>query len=267
VADDEHTFFFAVPAVHLPVAVATTMPTSSSAPLTSAPPASASNANSASNSPSPGGSVPNSAATASTLSIPQSAPAGGITMLTPAQTATSYYKLAPSQPITFGWNFTYLFTTPTHLTVSAVCDNGNTYPVGPTDGVIPGTATSVVWDAYAWNEANPGTPLAQATYTLNVWDDRGRTAVRAPGLFSPNSALHFALYSPQAYTPLASGASPFLSCRTSRCTYVFSPGWQCSGCNSGALARATAHPGFAALIMTLVVCLLSGYGLLRRTAH
>ena len=79
--------------------------------------------------------------------IPQSAPAGGVTITQPPQTATSYFKIAPSQPIciTFGWNMTSVIATPTHLTVSAVCDNGNTYAVGPTDGIIPGTATQVVY--------------------------------------------------------------------------------------------------------------------------
>jgi hypothetical protein len=36
------------------------------------------------------------------------------------------------------------------------------------------------------------------------------------------------------------------------------------GCKSGALARYTAHPAFSALIATLIVCLATGYGMLRR---
>lgn len=104
---------------------------------------------------------------------------------------------------------TSVLATPTHLTVSAVCDNGNTYPVGPTDGIIPGTATSVVWDVYSYQQAHPNTPLAQATYTLNIWDERGPGAARRAGYLQPNSALQFALYTPQAYTPLASGAFAF----------------------------------------------------------
>jgi hypothetical protein len=204
-ASVDRTFLFTVAHAELAVPALATdaMPSSSGNSQT---PSGSTPAPSASNVPSPGGSA---GSASSTLSIPQSAPAGGLTILTPAQTATSYFKLAPSQPITFGWNFTYLLSTPTHLTVSAICENGNTYPVGPSDGVIPGTATSVVWDAWAWDQANPGTPLAQAKYTLNVWDERGPAATRGAGLFSPNSALQFALYSPQAYTPLSSGAPPF----------------------------------------------------------
>jgi hypothetical protein len=148
-----------------------------------------------------------SSVNASTSSIPQTAAAGGLTITQPPQSATSFFKIAPSQFITFAWNFTSLLSTPTHLTVSAVCDNGNTYPVGPTNGVIPGTATSVVWDPWSYDQANPNTPLAQASYTLNIWDDRGPGAPREPGLFQENSALKFALYTPQPYTPIASGES------------------------------------------------------------
>ena len=94
---------------------------------------------------------------------------------------------------------------PASLTVSAVCENGVTFPVGPTNGVIPGTDTSVVWDVYSFVQANPQSPLPQSTYTLEIFDERGMGAARSPGLLSPNSNLRFALYSPVPYTPLASG--------------------------------------------------------------
>lgn len=157
--------------------------------------------------PASAGSSPSrsTANSSSTLSIPQTAPAGGLTITQPPQTATSFYKIAPSQLITFGWNFTYVIATPTHLTVSAVCSNGNTYPVGPTNGIIPGTATQVVWDVYSYQQANPNMPLAQASCSLTIWDDRGPTATRRPGFLQANSALQFALYTPEAYTPLTSG--------------------------------------------------------------
>lgn len=150
---------------------------------------------------------PPASSSSSSLSIPQSAPAGGLTITQPPQTATSYFKIAPSNTITFAWNFTSLLSTPTHLTVSAICDNGNTYPVGPTDGIIPGDATSVTWDLWSYQQAHPSTPLAVASYTLNIWDDRGPGAARAPGLLQENTALKFAMYSPQPYTPLASKRS------------------------------------------------------------
>ena len=78
--------------------------------------------------------------------------------------------------------------------------------MGPTDGVIPGTATEVVWDIYSYQVNNPNKPLAQATYTLNVWDDRGPGSARRAGYLQPNSALQFALYTPQSYTAISDGA-------------------------------------------------------------
>ncbi|OSD07764.1 hypothetical protein PYCCODRAFT_1441656 [Trametes coccinea BRFM310] len=177
------------------------------------------------------------------IDIPETAPAGGLTITQPPQTATSYYKIAPSNTITFAWNFTDVLSTPTHLTVSAVCGNGNTYPVGPTDGVIAGDATSVTWDLWAYQTAHSNLPLAEETYVLHIWDDRGPGAAREPGLLSENSALKFALYSPQAYTPLES--------------------WTCTTCN-GAVSDYVAHPAFISLTITFVIMLLSGYSLIRQ---
>jgi hypothetical protein len=145
------------------------------------------------------------ASSSSFAPIPITAAAGGITITQPQQTATSFFKIAPGEMITFAWNFTSVIATPTSLTVSAVCDNGNTYPVGPTDGVIPGAATQVVWDLGAYQQANPNNPLAQASYTLNIWDDRGPGASIKPGFMQENSALRFAMYTPQSYTALADG--------------------------------------------------------------
>lgn len=147
-----------------------------------------------------------SASTTTRSKIPVTDPAGLLTITQPPQTATSFYKIAPSQLITFGWNFSYVQATPTHLTVLAGCDNGNTYPVGPTDGIIPGTATEVVWDIFSYQQNNPNTPLAPTTYTLSIWDDRGPNAGRAAGFLQANTGLKFALYSPEAYTGLADGA-------------------------------------------------------------
>src|SRR5262245_58772807 len=98
---------------------------------------------------------PSPSASNTTSAIPQTAAAACLTITQPPQTATSFFKIAQGQYITFAWNFTSLLSTPTHLTLSAVCENGNTYPVGPTDGIIPGTATSVVWDPYGYDQAHP----------------------------------------------------------------------------------------------------------------
>ncbi|KAF8508971.1 hypothetical protein JB92DRAFT_3120405 [Gautieria morchelliformis] len=186
-----------------------------------------------------------STATTSAIFIPITAPVGGVQFTQPPQTAAaSFYKIASSQLITFGWNLTSLFITPSQLTVSAFCSaNGNTYPVGPTDGVIPGTATQVVWGPYSYQTAHPQQPLIIASYTLQVMDAHGLTGIPAPGRFAANSEMTFALYKPQTYTPLAS--------------------WTCSGC-SGASLSAVAPPVVISLIVTFFAMLLGGWGVLRR---
>lgn len=56
-----------------------------------------------------------------------------------------------------------------------------------------------------WNQVAANVPLAQQTYSLTVWGDFGPDVPPEPGLLSPNNALKFALYTPQAYTALANG--------------------------------------------------------------
>ncbi|EPS93976.1 hypothetical protein FOMPIDRAFT_1055496 [Fomitopsis schrenkii] len=200
------------------------------------------------NSQASGSNTDSGGSSTTSIDVPATAPAGGLTITQPPQTATSYYKIAPSQNVTFGWNFTSLYITPASLTVSAVCENGNTYPVGPTDGVLPGTATEVVWDLWAYNQANPAHPLAVNSYTLEIWGDQGKDAVASAGQLMPNDNLRFALYSPASYTPLSS--------------------WTCAGCNvNGAIGDYVAHPAFVSLVVTFVVMLLSGYSLIRQALH
>lgn len=108
------------------------------------------------------------------------------------------------------------------MTVRAVGQNNNTYPVGPTDGVIPGDARSVVWDpctfqfvplayridarADAWNQDPVNVPLAAQSYQLQIWGDgTGPYHIPEPGRLHPNTALRFALYTPLTYTPISSG--------------------------------------------------------------
>ncbi|KAA1473081.1 hypothetical protein DENSPDRAFT_839500 [Dentipellis sp. KUC8613] len=219
---------------------------SSAAPTSSASGSASQSSSAGSQAPSASGSGSGSG---SQLNIPQTAPVGELSITQPVQTTIAFFKLAQSQPITFAWTFTDVLSTPASLTVSAVCENGVTYPVGPTDGVIPGTATSVVWDPYAFQQSNPNSPLAQATYTLNIFDERGPGAARAPGLLQANSALRFALYTPQAYTPIASG-------------------WQCSGCNvNGMISQYTAHPAFISIFATILIMFLSGIAVIRNGLH
>ncbi|KAJ7053309.1 hypothetical protein C8F01DRAFT_1167029 [Mycena amicta] len=187
---------------------------------------------------------PTSDTASNAISIAQTLPPGGATITQPPQTATSFFKIAPNQMITFGWNLTSVLQTPTSITISAVCANGNTYAVGPDEqGRVPGTATQVVWDVYSYQQAHPGTQLAQAEYTLHMFDERGPTATQRAGFMSPNTALTFALYTPQGYTPIASG-------------------WTCTGCNGAVATR----PALFGILITLLVMLVSGMRVFRTRA-
>lgn len=137
------------------------------------------------------------------VSIPADAPAGGIFWKEPATTTVSYYKLAPSYTVSLQWNLTSLYITPTSLTFSAYCSsNKNTYPIGPT--VIPGTQTELLWVPWDYQTGQGvQTPLVQGTYTLEVQDERGTTALGTAGMYQFNNAITFAVYTPQPYTPLA----------------------------------------------------------------
>lgn len=167
-------------------------------------------------------------------------------MTQPPQTGNpSFYKIAPSNTITFAWNYTSLSITPTSITVTAFCAaNGYNYPVGGAngDGVYPGSVTSINWDPYAYQNSPGALALAQETYTLRIQDERGANAVGTPGMLSAYSALKFALYKPGQATPLDQ--------------------WSCPDCN--AAMNLALHPGFISMVVTFTVMILSGYGLLRR---
>ncbi|KAJ3875783.1 hypothetical protein F5051DRAFT_333184 [Lentinula edodes] len=193
---------------------------------------------SASNSASQSGSSGSKSSSASTSSIPQSAPAGLLSMTQPPQASTSFFKIASGEVVTFAWSFSGVLATPTSLTVNAVGANSFTYSLTS----LPGTASSYIWTPYDYQQSHLATPLAQTTYSLQIFDDRGLGATTRPGYLSPNTALTFALYTPQPYTPLAS--------------------WDCTVC-SGSNSSFTAHPAYVALIATFLVMFLSGFGLLR----
>ncbi|GAW04004.1 hypothetical protein LENED_005766 [Lentinula edodes] len=154
-------------------------------------------------------------------------------MTQPPQASTSFFKIASGEVVTFAWSFSGVLATPTSLTVNAVGANSFTYSLTS----LPGTASSYIWTPYDYQQSHLATPLAQTTYTLEIFDERGLGATIRPGYLSPNTALTFALYTPQPYTPLA----------------------MCSGSNSSF----TAHPAYVALIATFLVMFLSGFGLLR----
>jgi hypothetical protein len=194
-----------------------------------------------------GGAGGNGTNSSTSVSIPMTAAAGGITMMEPAQTGSaSYYKIAPSETITFKWNMTDLYVQPSNLTVVASCSaNGNTYPVGPTDGaqnVFDGNTTEIHWVPYDWEQV-PGQPrFAAASYVLQIWDERGPGSARKGGYLTPYSGTKFGMYIPQAYVPLDQ--------------------WKCATCSSA--QRLIGEPFGLSIVTSLVVMIVSAYAVLRR---
>lgn len=153
----------------------------------------------------PSGANGNSVTSLTTSAIPSSAPAGGITITEPQQTAAqSYYKIAQGISVTFGWNFTSVLKYPTSLVVQAFCsENSNTYTLATS---LPGTATGFTWAPYDYDQsaALQGSPqLIAATYRLQIMDERGLNIGAQAGLFQPNTKVQFALYQPKPYQPIS----------------------------------------------------------------
>ncbi|TIA72721.1 hypothetical protein E3P77_00219 [Wallemia ichthyophaga] len=166
-----------------------------------------------------------------------SAPVGGLTFTEPPQTKTSYYKVAPDNAITFGWNLTSLYSTPDSLTFDAVhTDSDNTYTMGS----VGGGESTFEWDPYKYHTENNSPPLVYETYQLRVYDKNGPSAAPAPGTFMPNTNIRFALYKPQSYTPLDE--------------------WVCPNCSSAVRSLPLAS---VAWVVTLSLVLFSGYSVLR----
>jgi hypothetical protein len=146
-------------------------------------------------------------AASSSPAFPLTAQVGFLTLTRPPALSTSYYKIG-AQNITFGWNFSYLLQQPQLLTIKAICDDTrNTYPVGLVSGmddagVVPGTATEVVWDLKRYQEENQQLPLGEGNYRLTIWDERGESALPQPGLMRQFGGLRFGMYTPANYVPL-----------------------------------------------------------------
>ncbi|CRL23843.1 unnamed protein product [Penicillium camemberti] len=138
--------------------------------------------------------------TTSSISIDPAAAAGGVSMITPASSSTSYYKIG--EDVTFVWNYTSLSVTPSAVNVVASCSlNSMTYTLS--SNMTVKQTGSVVWDTGKY-QSSATIPLLTASYTLIVYDaskDIDDTA-SAGYLSSQNGGYVFGMYTPQPYTPL-----------------------------------------------------------------
>ena len=125
------------------------------------------------------------------VSVPQNAPDGGFSMITPAQTAPTYAKIGAA--VTFVWNYTSVLVPPPAVDVIASNSDG-VWTIASNMSV---KETSVVW-----NTSNEATPLPMESYTFVIYDsEAGVTAVPSPGHLSPYIGYQFAMYKPQEYVP------------------------------------------------------------------
>ncbi|PYI12011.1 hypothetical protein BO78DRAFT_357447 [Aspergillus sclerotiicarbonarius CBS 121057] len=135
----------------------------------------------------------------SSISINPAAGAGGISMLTPTEGATSYYRIGDY--VTLAWNYTSLTISPTAVNVVASCSlNSATYTIST--NMTMGPTGKVIWDTRKY-QANATVPLLTASYTLIVWDaSKALTETASAGYLSAASGYTFGMYSSQPYTPL-----------------------------------------------------------------
>ncbi|CAD6585683.1 MAG: hypothetical protein CYPHOPRED_003173, partial [Cyphobasidiales sp. Tagirdzhanova-0007] len=171
--------------------------------------------------------LPRQQSSSSSISIPQNAPDGGITIIEPAATAqATYYKIDSANYITFAWNFTEVLVQPSSLTLQAYCSqNSFTYPIGPTQG-LAGDTIQYAWSPADYEASSGATPLAEASYTLRIFRENGYAAAATPGYMRSYAGTVFALYRPQSYTGLADG-------------------WTCASC-SAAIHSTRIHPAVLA---------------------
>ena len=138
---------------------------------------------------------------------------GSIVMITPSAAAGSQlYKIGDY--ITWAWNYTNVQGTPTAVDVLVSCKS-QTSTITLTQNMTFTTPGAYTWDTHAYQTNHVEDPLMIETYTLIIHDsDSAVTAPAEAGYLAAFSGLSFVLYTPQAYTPLASG-------------------WVCATCSGG----------------------------------
>ncbi|KAA8902299.1 hypothetical protein TRICI_005901 [Trichomonascus ciferrii] len=141
--------------------------------------------------------------TSSSISIDPRDPPGGISLITPASTASTYIKIGDHA--TFSWKYTSLKVTPKHLDVVAVCSqNSQTVTITTKH---PAKDTELVWDT-SKAEKNSSINLLTSKYELKMYDSSSNasTTTQRPGYLTP-LAYTLGLYRPRSYSPEAGDSS------------------------------------------------------------
>ncbi|KAI9732616.1 MAG: hypothetical protein M1834_003952 [Cirrosporium novae-zelandiae] len=124
---------------------------------------------------------------------------GGVSLLTPASTTTTYFKIGDY--VTFVWNYTSLSVTPSGIDVMATCSiNSEMYTLTRNMSVDP--TGHFTWDTGKY-QSTATVPLLVETYTLVIMDAKlDISATASAGHLSVYDTWTFGMYTPQAYTPL-----------------------------------------------------------------
>ena len=142
------------------------------------------------------GNSTSSAKESSSVSITQ-AEAGGVSMMSPSTSTTTYFKYGDN--ITFVWNYTSLAVTPTAVDVLVSIQSlGATYTIASNMSV--NATGSAVWNTGNEKTANP--PPGTDKYTLAIYDAgnaAGPTQTSGPGILGVWDQFTFGMYTPQPY--------------------------------------------------------------------
>ncbi|KAH6661354.1 hypothetical protein BKA67DRAFT_82836 [Truncatella angustata] len=128
-------------------------------------------------------------------------PAGGISMITPATTAsTPLYRIG--ETITWAWNYTSLQGTPTAVDVLVSCSVATETWTLTQNMTFEPTGT-YIWDTNSYAQTAVASPLLTEQYTLIIYDaDSQISATAEPGYLSVYKGFTFGMYTARPYKDL-----------------------------------------------------------------
>ncbi|KAL1930249.1 hypothetical protein VTP01DRAFT_1403 [Rhizomucor pusillus] len=189
-------------------------PAASSPAATNAPASSGQSVNTAPQSATAGGN--NNASSNPLASLPTSASygntiyPGSVSFISPSvkagQSVSPLYRIDPKENVTFIWEFQSVLVRPVNLTLAAVGPQSATYTIT----VLEGGATSALWQL---SNVPAATPLMNGYYQVQLYDQRGISAVASPGWLSPQTSLTIAFYSLEGYSNISATGT--------QCPYCF----------------------------------------------
>lgn len=130
-------------------------------------------------------------------------PPGGISMVSPGSTESTYLKIGDYA--TFSWKYTSLKVTPKNLDIIAVCSqNSQTVTI---ETKHPAKDTKFIWDTKK-SDKNSSINLLTSKYTLKMYDSNSNASstTQNPGHLTPLSYT-LGLYRPKSYSSEAGDSS------------------------------------------------------------